>query len=69
MELPAAARNKKVRLMVYDVTGAVVYQENIMSSGTYTLHLNQQPKGIYWLSLSDDSEDTSSVYIDKLVLQ
>ena len=69
LELPSSSRNKKVRLLVYDVTGAVVYQENIISSGTYTLHLNQQPKGVYWLSLSDDSEEETSVYIDKLVLQ
>lgn len=69
LELPTAVRNKKVRLLIYDVTGAVVYQENIISNENYILNLSQQPKGVYWLSLNDDSEEETSVYIDKLILQ
>ncbi len=69
LELPITTRNKNVKLVVYDVNGEIIYQETMLSNGNHTMNLSRQAKGIYWMSLSNESTEDTSIYIDKLILQ
>lgn len=69
LELPSVLCNKKLKLMVYDVSGQSILEESITSNGHYPLQLDGQPKGIYWLYLSEEHTAVPSLYFEQLLLQ